>query len=61
MKPELREKILAFNRSVKEKGEKASDLDIIVAAFRKLPPGQLRKVLTDDVIAVFQKYGVTFD
>lgn len=61
MKPELREKILAFNRSVKEKGEKASDLDIIVAAFRKLPPGQLKKVLTDDVIAVFQKYGVSFD
>ena len=61
MKPELREKILAFNRSVKQQGEKASDLDIIVAAFAKLPPGQLKKVLTDDVIAVFQKYGVNFN
>lgn len=61
MKPELREKILAFNRSVKEKGDKASDLDIIVAAIAKLPPGQLKKVLTDDVLAVFKKYGVSID
>lgn len=58
MKKELREKILAFNRSVKEKGEKASDLDVIVAALAKLPPGQLKKVLTYDVISVLQKYGV---
>lgn len=59
MKKELREKILAFNKSVKEKGEKASDMDIIVAAFAKLPPGQLKKVLTEDVIAVLKKYGIT--
>ena len=58
MKPELKAKILAYNKSVKEKGEKASDLDVIVAAFAKLPPGQLKKVLTDDVIAVLNKYGV---
>lgn len=58
MKPELRAKIIAYNESVKEKGEKASDLDIIVAQFAKLPPGQLKKVLTDEVIAVLKKYGV---
>lgn len=58
MKPELREKIIAFNKSVKEKGEKASDLDIIVAQIGKLPPGQLKKVLTDEVIAVLKKYGI---
>ena len=58
MKKKMREKILAFNKSVKEKGKKASDLDIIVAAFAKLPPGQLKKVLTEDVIAVLKKYGV---
>ena len=57
MKPELKAKILAYNKSVKEKGEKASDLDVIVSAFAKLPPGQLKKVLTDDVIAVLNKYG----
>lgn len=58
MKKELREKILAYNKSVKEKGEKASDMDIIVSAFAKLPPGQLKKVMSDEVIAVLKKYGV---
>ena len=58
MKPELRQKIIAYNRTVAEKGEKASDLDVIVSAMAKLPPGQLKKVLTNDVIAVLAKYGV---
>ena len=58
MKPELRQKIIAYNRTVAEKGEKASDLDVIVSAMAKLPPGQLKNVLTDDVIAVLAKYGV---
>lgn len=60
MKPELRQKIIAYNRTVAEKGEKASDLDVIVSAMEKLPPGQLKKVLTDDVIAILEKYGVVF-
>ena len=58
MKPELRQKIIAYNRTVAEKGEKASDLDVIVSAMAMLPPGQLKKVLADDVIAVLAKYGV---
>ena len=58
MNPELREKILAYNRSVAEKAEKASDMDVIVAALAKLPPGQLKKVLTDEVMAVLNKYGI---
>ena len=57
MKPELKAKILAYNKAVKEKGEKASDLDIIVSEMMKLPPGQLKKVLTDQVLAVLAKYG----
>lgn len=61
MKKELREKILAYNKSVKEKGEKASDLDIIVAELMKLPPGQLKKVLTDKVIAVLKKHGLMLE
>lgn len=61
MKPELREKILAYNRGVAEKTEKAQDLDVIVSAIMKLPPGQLKKVLTDDVLAVLAKYGVELD
>lgn len=59
MKKELREKIIAFNKSVKEKGEKATDLDIIVSEIMKLPYGQLKKVLTDEVLAVLKKYGYT--
>ena len=61
MKPELKAKILAYNKSVKEKGEKASDMDIIVAALAKLPPGQLKKVLTEDVIAVLNKHGANIE
>ena len=61
MKPELKAKIIAYNKSVKEKGEKATDLDIVVAEIMKLPPGQLKKVLTEDVLAVLAKYGVVLD
>jgi hypothetical protein len=34
---------------------------VIVAAFAKLPPGQLKKVLTKEVIAVFEKYGLIIE
>ena len=57
MKPELKAKIIAYNKMVKEKGEKATDLDIIVSEILKLPYGQLKKVLTDEVMAVLAKYG----
>lgn len=59
MKRELKEKILAFNKAAAERKEKADDMDVIVAALAKLPFGQLKKVLTDDVIAVLNKYGIT--
>lgn len=58
MKKELREKILAFNKAAKEQKDKATDLEVLVAALAKLPPGQLKKILTDDVIAVLNKYGI---
>lgn len=61
MKPELKAKILAYNKAVKEKSEKADDLDIIVSEIMKLPPGQLKKVLTDKVVAVLKKYGISFE
>ena len=58
MKKELREKIIAYNRAAAKKSEKASDMDVIAAALAKLPHGQLKKVLTDDVLAVLAKYGI---
>lgn len=59
MKPELREKILAFNRAAKAKSDKATDLDILVAEIMKLPYGQLKKVLTPQVMIILEKYGYT--
>lgn len=35
-----------------------NDMHAIAAAIAKLPPGQLKKVLSDDVIAVLKKYVV---
>lgn len=53
-----KEKVLAFNRAVAAKGEKASDLEKLIAAMAQLPPGQLKKVLTEDVLSILAKYGV---
>ena len=57
MKPALREKILAFNRVAAERKEKAGDMDILIAEILKLPPGQMKKLFTDEVLAVLEKYG----
>ena len=61
MNPELRAKIVAYNKSVAEKAEKASDLDILISEIMKLPWGQLKKVLTDEVLTVLAKYGIKID
>ena len=49
MKNELRKRILAYNKNVAQHKEKATDMDILISAFAKLPPGQLKKVMTADV------------
>lgn len=58
MNQELKAKILAYNRKVVEDEEKATDFGIILTEIKKLPPGQLKKVLTDEILSVFAKYGV---
>ena len=58
MNQELKAKILAYNKKVVEDEEKATDFGIILAEIKKLPPGQLKKVLTDEVLSIFAKYGV---
>ncbi len=50
-------RVIAYNRVLAERTEKAADMDVIVAELVKLPPGQLKKVLTDEVLAVLEKYG----
>lgn len=56
---DMKEKIRIIKQSFSEKKEKATDLDIIVSQVMALPYGQLKKVLTDDVMAVLAKYGYT--
>lgn len=57
MKPELKAKILAYNRRRKEADEKAGDFQIILD---NLPPGQVKKLLKDPVCGpILEKYGVT--
>ena len=38
-----------------------NDMQAIAAAMAKLPPGQLKKVLTKDVIDILAKYGVVIE
>ena len=57
IKSELKAKIIAFNKKQAVDNEKATDLDIIVEQIMKLPYGQLKKVLSDEVMAVLAKYG----
>lgn len=57
MKPELREKIIKFNRGVAENKEKASDFMVLLSA---LPPGQVKNLLKDETCAaILTKYGIT--
>ena len=45
--------------SITERKEKSTDLGIIVSQIMQLPYGQLKKVLTPEVMAVLEKYGYT--
>ena len=58
MKQELRQKILAYNRAAAQRQAKADDMDILLRALLQLPPGQLKKMLTEEVMAVLAKYGI---
>lgn len=44
-------------REIDAADEKANDLAIIVSEIMKLPYGQLKKVLTPEVMEVLKKYG----
>lgn len=58
MANQWKERVIAYNRHRKEVDEKASDMQIIADKLAQLPPGQLKKILDDDMIAVLKKYGV---
>ena len=58
MKPELRAKIIAYNQKMLQNEERASDMLAIAEELAKLPPGQLKKVLTKRVLEILAKYGI---
>lgn len=43
---------------IREAEAGANDMQTIAEAFAKLPPGQLKKLLTQEIIAILEKYGV---
>lgn len=56
MKPELRERIIAFNRARAADKEKAEDMLTLLGA---LPPGQVKNLLKDETCAaILNKYGI---
>ena len=55
---DMKEKVARIRTAFQDKKEKATDLEIVVAEILKLPYGQLKKVLTAEVLAVLEKYGV---
>ena len=44
-------------RKLMVQADKACDLDILVSQMMTLPYGQLKKVLTEEVMTVLAKYG----
>ena len=56
MKPELREKIIKYNRAIAENKERADDFMTVLGA---LPPGQVKNLLKDPTIGpILEKYGI---
>lgn len=49
----------ALKSKIRAKTEKTADMDILVTAMLALPKGQLKKLLSEDVLAVLAKYGYT--
>ena len=39
----------------------AADMRAMAAAFAKLPKGQLKKVLSEEIVAILDKYGVVIE
>ena len=56
MKPEMRAKIIAYNRERAADREKADDLMTLLSA---LPPGQVKNLMKDEsCAAILRKYGI---
>ena len=54
-----RKELDSLKAAALERREKATDMDVIISQIMQLPYGQLKKVLTDEVMVVLAKYGYT--
>lgn len=57
--PDERKKaIFKYNAAKAADSAAAADMRALANAMGKLPPGQLKKLLTSDVLAILARYGV---
>lgn len=47
-----------YNRKLAEEREAAADMQTIAEHLAQLPPGQLKRMLDEDVLAILAKHGV---
>lgn len=53
-----RKELDAVKAKLAEKQQKASDMEVLISALLSLPPGQVKKLLTDEaVLSILRKYG----
>ena len=52
-----RKQLNSLKLQIESRREKATDLDILVAQIMELPYGQMKKVLTEEVLNILEKYG----
>lgn len=56
--PSRREEIYRYNAAKAADSAAAADMRTIAAALGRLPHGQLKKILTDDIREILARYGV---
>lgn len=55
---ERKAKIFAYNRQRAADSSAAADMHRIAAAIERLPKGQMKKLLSDEIVEILAKYGV---
>lgn len=48
-----------YNKKLAQKREAVADMQTVAEHLAQLPPGQLKKILDEDVLAILAKYGVS--
>ena len=47
-----------YNKKLAQEREAAADMQTVAEHLAQLPPGQLKRMLDEDVLAILAKYGV---